>query len=52
MAVEKELNRESNAFRFVKVTYDESSNFLIYPTPIGITVCAACGCVSQILPVF
>lgn len=38
MAIEKDLNRDTDAFKFVKAIYDESSNFLIYPTPIGISV--------------
>lgn len=38
IAIEKELNRDPNAFRFVGTVYDESSNFLIYPTPVGINV--------------
>lgn len=38
IAIEKELNRDDDAFKFVKAVYDESSNFLIYPSPIGICV--------------
>ena len=38
VALEKELNRDPTAFRHLSITYDESSNFLIYPTPLGIRV--------------
>uniref|UniRef100_A0A914I6V2 peptidylprolyl isomerase n=1 Tax=Globodera rostochiensis TaxID=31243 RepID=A0A914I6V2_GLORO len=38
VALEKEMNRDSNALRFISMAYDSSGNFLIFPTPLGITV--------------
>ncbi|KAL3124066.1 hypothetical protein niasHT_004655 [Heterodera trifolii] len=38
VALEKEMSRDPNALRFISITYDASSNFLIFPTPLGITV--------------
>ncbi|KAH7708278.1 cyclophilin-type peptidyl-prolyl cis-trans isomerase-15 [Aphelenchoides avenae] len=38
VATEKEMSRDPAAFRHLRVTFDESGNFLIYPTPLGIRV--------------
>ncbi|CAG9530922.1 unnamed protein product [Cercopithifilaria johnstoni] len=38
VALEKELDRDENAFQHLSICFDETSNFLIYPTPIGIKV--------------
>ncbi|KAI1727510.1 cyclophilin type peptidyl-prolyl cis-trans isomerase/CLD domain-containing protein [Ditylenchus destructor] len=38
IALEKELNKDPASFRYLRIAYDESSNFLIYPTPLGISV--------------
>ncbi|KAI6194029.1 Cyclophilin-type peptidyl-prolyl cis-trans isomerase-15 [Aphelenchoides besseyi] len=38
VALEKELNKSEAAFQHLKFTFDFSGNFLIYPTPLGISV--------------
>uniref|UniRef100_A0A915CQU2 peptidylprolyl isomerase n=1 Tax=Ditylenchus dipsaci TaxID=166011 RepID=A0A915CQU2_9BILA len=38
VALEREMSRDPAAFRYLKIGYDESSNFLYFPTPIGIKV--------------
>ncbi|CAJ0960284.1 unnamed protein product, partial [Mesorhabditis belari] len=39
LALEKDLDKErSTSFRFTNLVWDHSSNFLIYPSPIGIKV--------------
>ncbi|KAF7634070.1 hypothetical protein Mgra_00006488 [Meloidogyne graminicola] len=39
VALEKEMaTRDVNAFRYIKLIFDNSSNFIIYPTPLGINV--------------
>lgn len=38
VALEKEMSRDPAAFRYLKIGYDESGNFLYYPSPIGIKV--------------
>lgn len=38
IALEKDLNKDPTAFKHLQICYDESSNFLIYPTPIGLKV--------------
>lgn len=38
VALEKEMGKDSNILRSIRITYDFSSNFLIYPTPLGINV--------------
>lgn len=39
VAVEKELDKEkAMAFRQIRVTWDHSGNFLLYPSPVGIKV--------------
>ena len=38
IALEKELNKSEDAFRHLKLTYDFSGNFLLYSTPLGISV--------------
>lgn len=38
VAAERELDRDPEAFRLLEIAFDESSNFLIYPTPLGIKV--------------
>ncbi|VDN95041.1 unnamed protein product [Brugia pahangi] len=38
VALEKELDRDENTFQHLSICFDETSNFLIYPTPIGIKV--------------
>ena len=38
VALEKEMAREAGPQRYSRLTYDHSSNFLIYPTPLGINV--------------
>uniref|UniRef100_A0A914CWE9 peptidylprolyl isomerase n=1 Tax=Acrobeloides nanus TaxID=290746 RepID=A0A914CWE9_9BILA len=38
IATEKEINKDSSAFQFLSMTFDESGNFLIYPSPLGIRV--------------
>ncbi|KAI6226175.1 Cyclophilin-type peptidyl-prolyl cis-trans isomerase-15, Bmcyp-15 [Aphelenchoides fujianensis] len=38
VALEKELSKSANAFQFLKFTFDFSGNYLIYPTPLGISV--------------
>ncbi|MFH4976620.1 hypothetical protein AB6A40_003329 [Gnathostoma spinigerum] len=38
VALEKELDRDDLTFRHTAICYDETSNFLIYPTPVGIKV--------------
>uniref|UniRef100_A0A915AK08 peptidylprolyl isomerase n=1 Tax=Parascaris univalens TaxID=6257 RepID=A0A915AK08_PARUN len=38
VALERELDRDENTFQHMSVCFDETSNFLIYPTPVGIKV--------------
>lgn len=38
VAIEKEMSRDPASFRFLRVAFDESGNFLVYPTPLGIRV--------------
>ncbi|VDK61242.1 unnamed protein product [Anisakis simplex] len=38
VALEKELDRDENTFQHMSICFDETSNFLIYPTPVGIKV--------------
>jgi peptidylprolyl isomerase domain and WD repeat-containing protein 1 len=38
MALEKEMNKDPLAFRHLTITFDGSSNFLIYPSLLGIKV--------------
>ncbi|CAD5212795.1 unnamed protein product [Bursaphelenchus okinawaensis] len=38
VALEKDLNKEEGVFNNLKMSFDFSGNFLIYPTPIGINV--------------
>lgn len=38
IALEKELNRSEDAFNHFKIIYDLSGHYLLYPTPLGITV--------------
>lgn len=38
VALEKELDRDENTFQHMAICFDETSNFLIYPTPVGIKV--------------
>ncbi|CAK5103306.1 unnamed protein product [Meloidogyne enterolobii] len=39
VALEKEMaTRDSSVFRYIKLIFDDSSNFIIYPTPLGISV--------------
>lgn len=40
LALEKEMSRDPGAFRYLKIGYDESSNFLMFPAPTGIKVVA------------
>ncbi|VDN58518.1 unnamed protein product [Dracunculus medinensis] len=37
-ALEKELDRDETSFQHISICFDETSNFLIYPTPVGIKV--------------
>ena len=38
VAVERELDKQTDALRLSSVTYDPSGNFLLYATPLGIKV--------------
>uniref|UniRef100_A0A5S6QJC6 peptidylprolyl isomerase n=1 Tax=Trichuris muris TaxID=70415 RepID=A0A5S6QJC6_TRIMR len=38
VAVEKELYQNASVLQFTNVTYDDSGNFIIYPTMIGVKV--------------
>uniref|UniRef100_F1L033 peptidylprolyl isomerase n=1 Tax=Ascaris suum TaxID=6253 RepID=F1L033_ASCSU len=38
VALERELDRDENTFQHMSICFDETSNFLIYPTPVGIKV--------------
>lgn len=38
IALEREIEKSDETFRLINFCFDESSNFLIYPTPLGIKV--------------
>jgi len=38
VAHEKEVNRDQKSFEYFRMTFDESGNFLLYPSPVGIRV--------------
>jgi peptidylprolyl isomerase domain and WD repeat-containing protein 1 len=38
IALEKELDKTPDAFRLITLAFDESSNFLLYATPLGVKV--------------
>uniref|UniRef100_A0A0N5AIS8 peptidylprolyl isomerase n=1 Tax=Syphacia muris TaxID=451379 RepID=A0A0N5AIS8_9BILA len=38
IALERELDRDETTFQHLAICFDETSNFIIYPTPIGIKV--------------
>uniref|UniRef100_A0A7E4ZZR6 peptidylprolyl isomerase n=1 Tax=Panagrellus redivivus TaxID=6233 RepID=A0A7E4ZZR6_PANRE len=38
VAQEKDINKDSTAFDFVQMSFDESGNFLIYPSPVGLRI--------------
>ncbi|VDD92961.1 unnamed protein product [Enterobius vermicularis] len=38
MALERELDRDETTFQHLVICFDETSNFLLYPTPVGVKV--------------
>lgn len=38
LAIEKELQTTPDCFRLIKILYDETSNFVLYPTLLGVKV--------------
>lgn len=48
VALEKELDRDENTFQHLSICFDETSNFLIYPTPIGIKVNDGFDCLGSV----
>ncbi|VDN02587.1 unnamed protein product [Thelazia callipaeda] len=38
VALEKDLDQDDSTFQHLSLCFDESSNFIIYPTPVGIRV--------------
>lgn len=38
VAVEKDINKDHKAFDNIQLSFDESGNFLIYPSPLGLRI--------------